>query len=313
MTLGSIVHPKPVPQKPSDTPPEVIEACREMIRGGSLSFSLASKFLPSDKRDDVFLLYGWCRFCDDYIDTASAMGSSQQLARLAELKKKTESALRGEPQTETVFIGLADVCRRYQIPAHYPLELLAGMEMDVEGFDYQTWDDLRLYCYRVAGVVGLMMSHVLGIRDEAALKNACDMGSAMQMTNISRDVREDSQMGRLYLPKEWLSPKDGKGVGLVAAVSRLLTEADTHYRSGLQGLGALGFRTSLAISAAASVYSEIGKLVRSRGAGAWDKRAVVPLWRKLWVIARDLPRWFKSRVRSRKGPFVSIQQIWRFQ
>lgn len=300
-----------------ETPEAVKAACREMIRGGSLSFSLASKFLPADRRDDVYLLYGWCRYCDDSIDNAHALGPSEQLAKLVELKQKTESALRGAPQTETVFIAMADVCRRYQIPAHYPLELLAGMQMDVEKFSYQTWDDLRLYCYRVAGVVGLMMSHVLGLRDEAALKNACDMGSAMQMTNISRDIREDSEMGRLYLPKEWLDPQKSTNPTLIGAVSRLLDEAEIHYRSGLNGLGALSFRTSLAISAAASVYSEIGKLVRTRGVGAWDRRAVVPLWRKLWVILkgfwRDLPRLVWNRVSRRKDPFVTIQQIWRFQ
>lgn len=290
-------------------PPEVIAACREMIRGGSLSFSLASKFLPASKRDDVFLLYGWCRYCDDVIDQAHALGQSEQLSRLSDLKIKTDAALRGTPPPETVFLGMAAVCRKYAIPSHYPLELLEGMKMDVEGYSYETWDDLRLYCYRVAGVVGLMMSHILGVRDEAALKNACDMGSAMQMTNIARDVREDSSMGRLYLPKAWLRTDPS----LVRAVQRLLSEADLHYRSGRAGLAALGLRTSLAISAAASVYSEIGKLVEKRGAKAWDKRAVVPLVRKLWVIARDLPRWLRSRIRYRPGPDARIDSIWRFQ
>ena len=101
-------------------------------------------------------------------------------------------------------MALQYIVRRYGIPAHYASELIEGMAMDVRGIRYANLRELLLYCYRVAGTVGLMMSHVMGLRDESALKHAADLGIAMQLTNIARDVTEDASMGRIYLPLDWL-------------------------------------------------------------------------------------------------------------
>ncbi len=231
-------------------------------------------------------------------------------SRLKALKEKTASAFSFAPQQEPVFIALQHIVHRYGIPAHYALELIEGMAMDVRGTRYRTLRELVLYCYRVAGTVGLMMSHVMGLRDECALRNAADLGIAMQLTNIARDITEDAGMGRIYLPLAWLDeaqvPPDQISAPehrdkLAMLTLRLLNEADRYYRSGDAGLWHLSFRSACAVSAARHVYSEIGSLLVKRGARAWDQRTYVTGARKLWVVlrgvlslVRSMPaRWFK--------------------
>ena len=162
---------------------------------------------------------------------------------------------------------------------------------------YANLRELLLYCYRVAGTVGLMMSHVMGLRDESALKHAADLGIAMQLTNIARDVTEDASMGRIYLPLDWLdeanialdeiaAPANREKLAMVTL--RVLREAERYYRSGDAGLWHLSFRSACAVSAARHVYSEIGALLVERGSRAWDQRTYVTGARKLWVVIRGV-------------------------
>ena len=294
--------------------PEVRDAlndCREILAKGSKSFSLAAKLFDAQTRDAAVFLYGWCRYCDDQVDDASKTeGQAELESRLKVLKEKTASAFSFEPQKEPVFIALQTIVHRYGIPSHYALELIEGMAMDVRKTRYATLRELLLYCYRVAGTVGLMMSHVMGLREESALKNAADLGIAMQLTNIARDITEDAGMGRIYLPLNWLDeakiPHDQISAPeyrdeLAILTLRLLNEAERYYRSGDAGLWHLSFRSACAVSAARHVYSEIGSLLVKRGARAWDQRTYVTGARKIWVIlrgilslVRSLPaRWFK--------------------
>ena len=284
-------------------PPEVRAAtayCRGMIDVGSKSFSLAARIFDQDTRDAAFLLYGWCRYCDDQVDQgADQRQDFDALGQLRGIKERTRLALTGEAQADPVFIAFRYVVRRYAIPDHYPLELLEGMAMDVQGHRYETLNDLLLYCYRVAGTVGLMMTHVMGVSDEKALGHAADLGIAMQLTNIARDVIEDGERGRTYLPLGWL---DEAGIPraeptapqhrekLARVVCRLLQEAEKYYRSGDRGLCYLAFRSACAVAAARAVYAEIGSLVRKRGVHAWDQRAFVPTRRKLVSVSKGFLR-----------------------
>jgi phytoene synthase len=175
------------------------------------------------------------------------------------------------------------VTLRRAIPKPYVQELLLGMQMDVEDTRYETLPDLLLYCHRVAGVVGLMMCHVLGARTQASLANAVHLGVAMQLTNICRDVAEDAQRGRTYLPARWLAADPTASV-----VARLLDEADRYYRSGERGIIALPFRAALAVRTARHVYAAIGSELRRRGCDVSAGRARVPGWRKLWWVGVSL-------------------------
>lgn len=269
--------------------------CREMILKGSKSFSMAAHFFTSETRDAAFFLYGWCRYCDDQVD--QTMNLRLQEERVENLRTSTRAAFRGEGASHPVFIAMRYLAQKYQIPEHYPSELIEGMAMDVRKERYESVQDLSLYCYRVAGVVGLMMSHVMGVSDPKALANAAALGNAMQMTNIARDVREDAERERVYLPLEWL---DEAGVPeqhlmqlkyrpqLVEVVGRLLQEADKYYRLGISGLKYLPWRSAFAVAIAARVYSEIGRRVKVRGVSAWDTRTVVSPWRKAWAVVEGM-------------------------
>ncbi len=279
---------------------------RQMIKVGSLSFSLASQLFGRRTRDAAHCLYSWCRHCDDYLDKVDLRADLSQSERkalkakhLEELREHTKSAYRGDPQTDPVFVAFQHVAIHYKIPEQYPLDLLDGMAMDASNFMYATQQDLELYCYRVAGVVGLMMVHIMGSNNEKALKHAVCMGNAMQMTNIARDVNEDFQMGRVYLPKEWLESEGLKPEQMLdrtklpftaEVVKRLLTLARANYEVGYSGLRFLPFRAALAVAAAGEVYSTIGKIILKRGPEAWDRRAIVPLWRKLLAVGKGMFR-----------------------
>ena len=304
---------------------EALSQCREMIRVGSKSFAMASRLFDSDTRDAAFFLYGWCRYCDDQIDQAC---SDSVESRLGALIDATRSAFRGEGELSPVFVALQHVMRTYSIPSDYPLELLEGMAMDARGERYETFQDLTLYCYRVAGTVGLMMTHIMGVNDERALQHAVDLGMAMQLTNIARDVLEDAQIGRVYLPLDWLREAGiaasgpelahqvadpNRRAGVAVIVGRLLERADSYYRSGDQGFVFLPIRSAFAVAAARAVYSEIGRRVVERGPSAWDTRTVVSAWGKARTIVLAslvILKLIPSRV-FKPWSAVSISAVWR--
>lgn len=275
-----------------------LDECRWMIQKGSKSFSLAARLFEPATRDAAFFLYGWCRYCDDQVDQVGASVDQRELAaRLKALKDNTAAAFSFVPQQEPVFIALQYIVHRYGIPSHYALELIEGMAMDVRATQYTSLKELLLYCYRVAGTVGLMMAHVMGLRDEAALKHAADLGIAMQLTNIARDIVEDASMGRIYLPAVWLAeakiapeeiaaPENREKLAMLTL--RLLRESERYYRSGDEGLWHLSFRSACAVAAARNVYAEIGALLLQKGARAWDERTYVTGARKIRVVLRGI-------------------------
>jgi phytoene synthase len=300
-----------------------LDECRWMIEKGSKSFSLAAKLFAPDVRDAAFFLYGWCRYCDDQVDGCSGNETEAALEdRLKMLGEKTAAAFSFAPQREPVFIALQYIAHRYAIPSHYALELIEGMAMDVRGTRYGSLRELLLYCYRVAGTVGLMMAHVMGLRDESALKHAADLGIAMQLTNIARDVIEDAQMGRIYLPLSWLHeaeiPPDRIAAPayrerLAMVTQRLLGAAERYYRSGDAGLWHLSFRSACAVAAARHVYSEIGSLLIRKGPRAWDERTYVTGARKIWVVARAIGTLMRSLPARLVKPWSAapLHIVWR--
>jgi len=287
----------------------VVSNSRNMIRQGSRSFALASRLFGTSTRDDAWMLYAWCRHCDDEIDgqqlgmMSATRPVSDRAASLARLYSDTRRALAGDPVTDPVFVGLQRVVRQHDIPERHVLELLAGFEMDVADYRYRTIDDTLFYCYRVAGVVGVMMAYVMGVRDTRALQSAADLGIGFQLTNISRDVLDDLRNGRCYLPDQWLQeagiPRDAMADpehrnALAVVVGRLLTEADRYYESAISGLRALRFRSAWAVATALGVYRDIGRVVRRQGSRAWSTRAVVGTPRKIVHVAGGAARALKA-------------------
>jgi phytoene synthase len=209
--------------------------------------------------------------------------------------------------------------KRYRIPERHPMELLDGFAMDVAGHRYVDLDDTLKYGYHVAGVVGVMMAHVMGVRERSALLRAADLGIALQLTNIARDVMDDAGAGRVYLPQRWLeeagvppeeiaAPRHRPAVFEV--VRRLLDEADRYYDSGSQGIRSLTFRSAWAIATARGVYRDIGRVVRARREAAWDERAFVGTGRKLYLAARAFGEALIAVTVARHRPASPRENLW---
>jgi len=281
----------------------IVDTSRLIIQRGSKSFATAAKIFDEETRENAYMLYAWCRYCDDVIDNQELGFNSQPQSKevtqkiLEELKQKTQAAIDDIPSEDPVFEGLRYVLKRNEIPGRYPLELLDGFAMDAFDHQYKTFDETLRYCYYVAGVVGVMMAYIMGTREESALQRATDLGIAFQLTNISRDVREDALIGRVYLPEEWLVeagiPADEilqpeHSPVLLQVVERLLNEADRYYNSADQGLRALGFRSAWAVASARGVYKAIGDKVRQRGESALVERVIVRKRRKLLGVVEGM-------------------------
>lgn len=269
----------------------------ETMANHAKSFHFASRMLPRGCRAQAAVLYAWCRFADDAIDLAPREAGPENLARL---ERELDDVYAGRPQSNLVLAAFQEVVQARAIPRAYPAELLAGMGMDIVKDRYATMDELLQYAFRVAGTVGLMMCHVLEVSDQAALRHAAHLGIAMQLTNICRDVREDWERGRLYLPLDWLANAGAPGLdghlggglpttarGPVAVVVRqLLEEADRYYRSGDRSIAMFSSRCALGVRTARLVYSAIGDRIAAREYDALTGRAFVPLPRKLGLLAK---------------------------
>jgi phytoene synthase len=271
---------------------EAIRACYDVIRVHAKSFSLASRLLPREARDRAVAVYAWCRRADDAVDLPGPEGRK---AALGALRAELEEIYAGSALREPALQAFQHTVQDRGIPKRYPEDLLDGMEMDVMGQRYETKEQLLHYCYCVAGSVGLMMCHIMGVKDEAAMRNAAHMGMAMQLTNICRDVDEDWNLGRLYIPESVLArcgfsnlagelggpfPESAR-YPVALAIERLLDDADRYYASGDEGLPALSWRCAMAIRTARTVYSSIGGRVRRVDCDPLAGRAFVSLPRKL--------------------------------
>jgi len=269
-----------------------------VIRKGSTSFAVAARLFDSETRASTYHLYAWCRHCDDVID-GQELGfrhdgrRTDPVAALRALRRQTGEALAGNVMADPVFAAFQRVVEKHRIPPRHPFELLTGFEMDVLGRTYRTVDDTLDYCYHVAGVVGVMMAMVMGVRDEQALDRASDLGIAFQLTNIARDVVDDAMVGRVYLPLEWLveaglPPGElaapGRRAELHRVVSRLLDLAERYYDSARTGLAALPPRSRWAVATARRIYREIGREVVRRKDRAWDARVSTGRMRKSLAI-----------------------------
>jgi len=282
------------------------------LRAGSKSFHLASLLLPTRVRTPTLALYAFCRHADDAVDDAPSDDGARRAVDALRARLDRVYASRGlDALVERAF---ASVVERFAIPRAIPDALVEGMAWDTEGRRYETVDDVREYGVRVAGTVGLMMTLVMGRRDPRVLARASDLGVAMQLTNIARDVGEDARRGRVYLPARWLAEagvdrdelllRPSPSEGVRAAVARLLDEADVLYARADEGIAHLPPDCRVSIRAARLVYSAIGDVVRRSGCDSVTSRAVVPLPRKLWLVLRALGarRWRPAELGERVSP-----------
>lgn len=276
-------------------------ACRAWIKRHSKSFFLSSLLLPSRVRAASWALYAFCRRADDAVDEERAGG----MARVEALRARLERVYAGRADDDAIDRAFAAVVERHAIPRALPEALLAGMEMDARGTRYASDDELLLYCFRVAATVGLMMTRVMGASDDVAYLRAADLGVAMQLTNIARDVGEDERRGRVYLPAALL---DQARADRRAAVRAILARAGQHYRAADRGVPLLPRDCRFAIASARNIYSAIGDAIARNGYDSLSQRAYVSLPRKLWLVARALPARFASP-RAAQAPGPADEQL----
>jgi len=293
---------------------EVVAAARQSIAFGSKSFAAASRLFDPQTRERAWLLYAWCRACDDIAD-GQEMGHGMRAvsdapARLVRLQALTEDALAGRATGEPAFDALAIVAAETALPPAFARDLIAGFALDAEEWRPRTEDDLYRYCYHVAGVVGCMMAVIMGVSpdDQATLDRACDLGLAFQLANIARDIDEDARAGRCYLPTEWLAEMDlppGELMRpdyrprLALLARRLADRAAAFEASARHGTPVLAQRSAWAVLSAAHIYGAIGREVASRGARAWDTRVTTSKAQKVRFIARA---WLEARRRATLYP-----------
>ncbi|MFD2232531.1 phytoene/squalene synthase family protein [Phaeospirillum tilakii] len=284
--------PTPSSDRPTSSEADFAE-CRALMKGGSKSFFAASLLLPNSVCKPATALYAFCRLADDAVD-----GEGGGLAALDGLRDRLDRIYAGNPAPIAADREFAQVVAFYGIPKELPAALIEGFEWDGLGRRYDDLSGVTAYGARVAGTVGAMMTMLMGVRDPEALARACDLGIAMQFTNIARDVGEDARNGRIYLPLSWMreegidpdawlkDPKFDKALGRV--IKRLLKEADALYERSEAGIAALPPACRGAIHAARFLYAEIGHKVRRQGYDSVTSRAVVPLYHKLWLMVTRL-------------------------
>jgi phytoene synthase len=299
----------------------LIAHARDSIARGSKSFALASKLFDPQMRERAWLLYAWCRKCDDIADGqdhgGTMRGVSDGQQRLSTIRVLTSAALEGETTGDPAFDGFGLVMRECAIPERYAHDLIEGFALDAREWRPRTQDDMLRYCYHVAGAVGCMMAVLMGVdpADEATLDRACDLGLAFQLANIARDISEDEAADRCYLPEEWLVEMDippGEHMKpwvrprLAILARRLADMAAAYEDSARHGTGALPTRAAWAVLAAAGIYGDIARKVAAQGERAWDHRVVTPKSEKLgWVVRAAL----QTVRRARRWPAATPRPV----
>lgn len=269
--------------------PADLAHCHALLARGSASFHAASRALPARLRDPVAVLYAFCRVSDDAIDEGNDPG-----AALERLRARLDAVYAGAPEHDPVDRALAWAAEAHGLP-RAPLDaLLEGYAWDAEGRRYDSFEALVGYCARVAASVGVAMTHLMGAHEAPVLARAIDLGVAMQLVNVARDVGEDARRGRLYLPRAWLreagvdveaflaAPMPSAGVRAVTL--RVLDRAEILGARAALGIPYLPSDSRLAVRAAARIYLDIGRIVRERGGDGVTARARTTSARKLLLF-----------------------------
>ena len=279
--------------------------CESVTKSHAKSFYFAAKFLPKQKQKAVYPIYAFCRHVDDEIDEIGDGDEEKAVetvkkwkTQLENLYKGNENSALGTQHSALVFTAWEDLLKTYKIPQNLPLELIQGVLMDTKIKRYETFDELYIYCYRVASTVGLMSSEILGYSDKKALEYAEAMGIGMQLTNILRDIKEDAAMNRIYLPQEDLKKFsvseeqifENKFDKNFEQLMKFQIERARHfYQKGEQGIPLLEKDSRFTVLLASRIYAKILDEIEKQNYDVFRKRAHT----------------------TKRQKFISIPKIWR--
>lgn len=282
---------------------EAYAHCRFITRKYAKTFYMATRFLPNHKQRSIFAIYGLCRYLDDLVDEAEDLAlekkicNSEILNRLDEFKSRLVMAYNGKKLEDPILTAFSDTLTRFEIDIELPLQLLEGVASDLTKKRYTDFQEVYDYSYKVASVVGLMTSQVFGYSEENALTHAVDLGIAMQLTNILRDVGEDLQRGRIYLPQ---SDMDQFGVTeadlfdhkisseFIEMMQFQISRARQYYNSSDKGIPMLEKDSRLPVALARQNYSRILDKIEENGYNVFGHRAYLNSAEKMSIIPRVL-------------------------
>lgn len=259
----------------------------------SKSFYLSSLFLPKKERRATYALYAFCRYVDNVTDKKRNRSREERLNELDTILMELTVAYRSGESEHPILNPFVITALDYGIPLTYPVELISGMKMDLTQNRYPTFEELKIFCYRVASVVGLMMTHILGYNDKNAFIHAENLGIAMQLTNILRDIKEDKDNDRIYLPLEDLHRfgvplEDIYAERLTPALKELLRfqaeRALRFYADSKNGILMLEKRNRFPIFAAHHIYKGILTEMERQDYNPFIKRLHVPAWKKVSLL-----------------------------
>jgi 15-cis-phytoene synthase len=266
---------------------------------GSKSFYFATRFFPPDLARSAHAIYWFCRHTDDLAD--ECLTPEQGKRDIDQWSESLDVAYNTGVAHHPVLAVFLDTVRRHNIPIEYAYELIEAMRMDLRSSRFETFTELRVFCYRAASVVGLMMCYVIGFEPDAdqelALTHAVDLGIAMQLTNILRDIGEDLSRGRIYLPKDEMARFGCSERSLVdhrrddsfrELMKFQICRARGYYKAGNLGIPMLNRRGRFAVQVASDVYKEILGSIESSDYDTFERRAVVPNRKKYWLTARNV-------------------------
>ena len=272
------------------------EYARRITAYYSKSFYFSARMLPKEKRWATYALYGFCRHCDNLIDTPRQRTETEIVREIQLLTEELQVAYNTGESQHPIIRAFILVAKAYGIPIEYPLDLLKGVAMDVQKTRYKTFDELSLFCYRVAAVVGLMMTYVLGYKDKRAFGYAKQLGIGMQLTNILRDIKEDKDMGRIYLPQKDLarfgvSEQDILEEKLTPQLKELMKfqveSADRYYAEAMPGISLLETESQYAIYSAAKIYRGILRKIEDHNYDPFLTRVFVPATQKIGILLHE--------------------------
>ncbi len=269
---------------------------KRLTRHYSKSFYLSTQLLPAERRQATYALYGFCRYADNIIDVPRNRTKKELTVEIEHLAKELETAYRSGESEHPVVKPFVATALKYGIPLEYPLDLLKGVTMDLYFRRYETFDDLSVFCYRVASTVGLMMTHVLGYKSDDAFGYARDLGTAMQLTNILRDIREDKELGRIYLPAEEMAAfgvteedilSERPTRELLNLMEFKVAQAHGYFDRAQPGIALLRRKSQYAIYSASRIYRGILHKIEEAGYNPFPSRVYVSGNRKLAILLSE--------------------------
>jgi phytoene synthase len=271
--------------------------CKVYTRLHAKTFYFASHVLTREKRKAAYAVYAFCRYADNLVDTAIP-GSDTHLAltRLTELRRQLRYVYTFSELMDPKLLAFRETVFRYKIPQQHFEDLLRGVEMDLTKTRYKNFNELKDYCYCVASVIGLIMSCIFGVSDPTALEQAEDLGTAMQLTNILRDVGEDYLLGRIYLPKDemdafgYTDNELGRGImneNFIRLMEFQINRAREYYAKAAPGIPLLTNDGSrFCVRLMARTYEKILDAIEFNRFDVFSRRAFVPFRKKLWIAIR---------------------------